>query len=127
MKIVKIKDKFMYKPKTARERAKYKPDGSHTYLVYSDRKTGEIRAIRTTHLYEDRKIKQIESGRLMVEKLPKVKYPSGIRNSYVSTDVTGRPLDLKKVKAVNYGGKNAVYIPTKKAKSIQRFANKKER
>ena len=43
MKIVKIKDKFMYKPKTARERAKYKPDGSHTYLVYSDRKTGEIR------------------------------------------------------------------------------------
>lgn len=127
MKIVKIKDKFMFKPKTERELAKYKPNGSHTYLVYSDRKTGETRAIRTTHLYEDKKVKQIDCGCLMVAKLPKIKYPSGIRNSYVSTDVKGNPLDLKKVKAINYGGRNAVYVPTKKAKTIQRFANKKER
>ena len=86
-----------------------------------------MRAIRATHMYEPQKEKLLESGDLMVVKLPKIKYPSGIRNGYVSTDINGKPLDLKAVNAINYGGEKAVYVPTYQAEKIRRFARKKER
>ena len=99
MKLVKIRDKYMYKPITPAQKAKYNPNGVHTYLVYKDKRSGEVRAIRTTHMYEPQKEKLLEKGGLMVVKLPKIKYPSGIRNGYVTTDINGNPLDLKAVKA----------------------------
>ena len=127
MKLVKIRDKYMYKPITPAQKAKYNPNGVHTYLVYKDKRSGEVRAIRTTHMYEPQKEKLLEKGGLMVVKLPKIKYPSGIRNGYVTTDINGNPLDLKAVNAINYGGDKAVYVPTYQAKKIRRFARKKER
>lgn len=127
MKLVKIRDKYMYKPITPAQKAKYNPNGVHTYLVYKDKRSGEVRAIRTTHMYEPQKEKLLEKGGLMVVKLPKIKYPSGIRNGYVTTDINGNPLDLKAVNAINYGGKKAVYVSTYQAKKIRQFARKKER
>ena len=127
MKLVKIRDKYMYKPITPAQKAKYNPNGVHTYLVYKDKRSGEVRAIRTTHMYEPQKEKLLEKGGLMVVKLPKIKYPSGIRNGYVTTDINGNPLDLKAVNAINYGWKKAVYVPTYQAKKILQFARKKER
>lgn len=127
MKLVKIRDKYMYKPITPAQKAKYNPNGVHPYLVYKDKRSGETRAIRTTHMYEPHKEKLLEKGGLMVVRLPKIKYPSGIRNGYVTTDINGKPLDLKAVNAINYGGKNAVYVPTYQAEKIRRFARKKER
>ncbi len=127
MKLVKIRDKYMYKPITPVQKAKYNPNGVHTYLVYKDKRSGEVRAIRATHMYEPHKEKLLEKGSLMVVKLPKIKYPSGIRNGYVTTDINGKPLDLKAIHAINYGGQKAVYLPTYQAKKIQRFARKKER
>ena len=127
MKLVKIRDKYMYKPITPAQKAKYNPNGVHTYLVYKDKRSGEVRAIRATHMYEPQKEKLLEKGGLMVVKLPKIKYPSGIRNGYVTTDINGNPLDLKAVNAINYGGKKAVYGPTYQAEKIRRFARKKER
>ena len=110
MKLVKIRDKYMYKPITPAQKAKYNPNGVHTYLVNKDKRSGEVRAIRTTHMYEPQKEKLLEKGGLMVVKLPKIKYPSGIRNGYVTTDINGNPLDLKAVNAINFGGEKAVYV-----------------
>ncbi len=44
MKITKIKNKYMFNS--------IKPNSTHYYLVYKDKRTNEVRAIELTHLYK---------------------------------------------------------------------------
>lgn len=109
----------MYRPKRGE---KYDPEGNHTYMVYKDKTTKKIYAIQTTHLYEKKKEKKIENGTLMVAKLPKIKYPSGIHKQIYKTDINGNPIDLKRVNAINCdGGNKSVYVPSKLSKKVLKF------
>lgn len=127
MKLVKIKNKYIYKPDESNpeEVKKYKRNGSHIYAVYKDKETGELRAVQTTHLYEEKKVSRIRKGVLLEMRLPKVEFPSGVKGEYYACDINGDPIDLKKVKAINVGGKKANYLPKAKADKIKAFAKKR--
>ena len=106
----------MYKPKDKKE-----ANEKHTYAIYRDKKTKELRAVRTTHLYEKEKVRAIERGQLKVEKFRDVKYPSGVQNKYTNKDVKGRPLSFKGVKAERVSKRN---LPRRQAKRIKTFAKR---
>lgn len=97
------------------------PEKVHTYAMYRDKKTKELRAVRTTHLYETGKVRAIEKGHLKVEKFRGIKYPSGVLNKYTTNDINGKPLTYRGVKAerVPKG-----HIPRRQAKRIKDFAKK---
>ena len=116
MKLFKIKNKYMYQAKTKKEE-----NEKHIYAIYRDKKTKELRAIRTTHLYEPDKVTQIRRGTLRVEKFPNVKYPSGVFNKYTIKDINGKPLTYKGVRAKRVSKSN---IPRRQAKRIKKFAKR---
>lgn len=114
MRLFKIKNKYMFKSNN--------PNGNHTYAVYKDRKTNKYRAIQLTHLYEDKKVKQINKGYLKIEKFKQFTYPTGVHNTYYDKDVKGKSLYFgKNTKHLKIG-----YVPDKQAKRIRNFANKNE-
>lgn len=128
MKIVTIKNKYIYK-KNPKDENEYKPEGSHIYAVYKDQKSGETRLVQMTHLYDPKKTKGIKQGYLMPVKLPNVEFPSGVNNSYYSKDVNGNPIDLKQIKAKDVPGKTkkATYVSKPLADKITAFAKKKHK
>lgn len=106
----------MYKAKSPKE-----ANEKHTYAIYRDKKTKELRAVRTTHLYEKDKVKQIEQGFLRVEKFRDVKYPSGVQNRYTTKDVNGQPLKYRRIKAERVSKRR---LPRRQAKRIREFAKR---
>lgn len=136
MKLVMIKNKYIFKPdpakkkkarkaKTGKQEEKpYEPNGKHIYAVYKDKKNGETRLVQMTHLYEPIKAKGVKQGYLLPVKLPNVDMPSGVNNSYYTKDVDGAPIDLKKIEAKDVEGKKkkATYIRKSLADKIIRFA-----
>ena len=101
----------------------YKPNGHHTYAVYKDKKTNKYRAIQLTHLYEPKKVAQIEKGQLKVEKLSCFKYPTGVRNNYYDKYLDGNDLNFGKGTKHQFVG----YVPNSQAKRIRDFAKKKHK
>lgn len=93
MKLVKIKNKYMFKSK--------RPNQEHIYLLEYDRHTQSYKAIQTTHLYEIPKNKQdkIKKGFLKEMVFKKLHFPSGIKKgTYVKT-LSGDKITLKSVRA----------------------------
>ncbi len=121
MKLVKIKNKYMFLPKKGQEKD-YEPEGIHIYAVETDKKTKETWAVRLTHVYEPIKVKKIKKGQIIVMKLPDVQYPSGVTNTRMTKDVHGQPLDLKKVDAININPKKATYLSRAQAEKIKSFS-----
>ena len=129
MRLVKIRNKYMFKPKNENEEKTYKENQEHIYAVYKDDKSGELRAVQLTHLYYHKRVQALERKLLKEVKLPSIKYPSGAKNSYYAKDINGNPLDLDAVEGqVIKNSKNkTVYVPAKTAKEIKRFAKKREK
>ncbi len=127
MKLVKIKNKYMYTPKTKKEAKNYIPDGTHIYAAYKDKESGETRLVQMTHMLEDRKEKRLRKGELLMVKLPNVDMPSGVKNEYFSKDVNGNDIDLAKVKAKDVKSKSgkATYLCKPLADKIKAFAQKR--
>ena len=73
------------------------PKGTHTYAVWYDRKKKRYNAVPTTHLYKSdaKRMKQVESGYLMRQKLPGILLPSGVKNYAHTTDVNGHKISVK--------------------------------
>lgn len=141
MKLVTIKNKYIFKPdeppkpkkkkdgeKEGPEK-KYNPNQAHIYAVYKDKETGETRLIQMTHVIEPQKKSAIKMGRLMMVQLPNVDMPSGVKNEYYTIDINGDPIDLKKIKAADIPGKNkkATYVRKSLAEKIIAFAKKKHK
>ena len=116
MQIVKIKNKYMFESK--------KGEREHYYLKYYDRKTKETRLIEMTHLYEIPSETRIKKKKkfLMEAKFKDLYLPSGINNSYYTTDILGDKLPYKSKIYKTIGT-----IPRKTAQRIIVFANKKRR
>lgn len=141
MKIVTIKNKHIFKPdetpKPKREKQKvskepekeYKPNQSHIYAAYKDKKSGETRLIQMTHIIEPRKKDAIKQGHILPVKLPNVDMPSGVNNSYYNKDINGDPIDLKKIEALDIPGKKkkATYISKSLSEKIIAFAKKRRK
>lgn len=70
MKLVTIKNKYIYKPATPEEKKNYRPNGSHIYAAYTDEKTGETRLIQMTHVIEKSKENKIKSGKATYVRKP---------------------------------------------------------
>ena len=129
MKLVTIKNKYMYKPATPEEKKKYKPNGVHLYAAYTDEETKELRLVQMTHVIEEQKAAKIKRGKLLMVKLPNVDMPSGVKNEYFSKDVDGNAIDLAKVKAQNIKSKSgkATYVRKPMADKIKAFAKKRHK
>jgi hypothetical protein len=113
MKLIKIRNKFMFKSNN--------PNGTHTYLHYYNRKKKEVRLIQTTHLYEIPIKKQvaIKNGFLKEVKFKNLYLPSGVRDKYFRSDLNGKKLPYNSKKYLS-----PVTIPNKQAFSIIKFAKK---
>lgn len=124
MKLVTIKNKFIFKPTSKSEKTKYKPEQAHIYAAYKDKKSKQTRLIQMTHVIEPRKKADIKKGNLLMVKLPNVDMPSGVRSQYYTKDVKGAAIDLKKVEAKNLPNKTgkATYVRKSLADKITNFA-----
>lgn len=129
MRLVKIRNKYMFKPKNEKEEKAYKGNQEHIYAVYKEEKSGELRAVQLTHLYDHKRVQALERKLLKEVKLPSIKYPSGAKNSYFAKDINGNPLDLDAVEGhiIKNSKNKTVYVPAKTAKEIKRFAKKREK
>ena len=76
--------------------------GTHRYAVYKDKKTGEVRAIQLTHLYEipSNKLRQINAGHIREYKLKCYKLPSGVNTKYLRKDIFGHPIVLNSLNSI---------------------------
>lgn len=128
MKLVTIKNKFIFKP-GSKSKKKYKPEQAHIYAAYRDKKSKQTRLIQMTHVIEPRKQADLKKGNLLMVKLPNVDMPSGVRNQYYTKDISGAPIDLKKMEAKNIETKSgkATYVSKPLAKKIVGFAKKEHK
>lgn len=113
--LAKIKDGYLFKSD--------KVDKEHTYVVYLDSKTNEIRAVPTTHLYlpDMDKMEELKRNHLRKVKFAGYETPSGVENYYYVTDVNGNLIDLS-----HTGIKiDKTPLPTKQAQVIINFAKNK--
>ncbi len=78
MKIAKIKNHYMFKSNN--------PYGTHDWLIWKDRKTGETRAVELTHLYnkDPKRFAQLKAGLLKKMNFKHRETPSGVGNSTVT-------------------------------------------
>jgi hypothetical protein len=119
MRLVKIKNKYLYKGNN--------PEGTHTYAVYYDRKTKRNRAVGLTHLYvkDNKRFEAVKKGKIAIEKFKNFETPSGVKNSFYDKNVNGGKIDLKDSAHVVYVSKR--YLPSKQASRIRNFAKRRER
>lgn len=89
MRLAVIKGRYFYKTNNA--------DETHTYAVYRDPKSKEVRAVQTTHLYKPDKdrMEDLHKGLLCKVKFAGYETPSGVNNKYYNTNIQGKPIDLK--------------------------------
>lgn len=116
MKIVKIKNKYMFNSA--------KPEQEHTYLHYYDRKAKETRLIQTTHLYEipPKKRQNLRYGVLKEFKFKDSYLPSGVNNHYLNTDINGKKLPYRS-NMYKYVGT----VSQKQAKKVLSFGGRRKR
>jgi hypothetical protein len=118
MRLVKIKNKYLYKGDN--------PEGSHTYAVYYDRASKRNRAVGLTHLYvkDNKRFTQIKNGLITVEKFKEFETPSGVKNSYFDKNLKGGKIDLKDSENVKVYKR---YLPAKQADRIKKFAKRRNK
>ena len=89
MHLVKIKNRYFYKSD--------KGDSTHTYAVYMDSKTGEVRAVPTTHLFvpDEKNMEKLHKGLLCKVNLPGYETPSGVHNYYYNQNINGKQINLQ--------------------------------
>lgn len=116
MKIAKIKNPYIYNSNN--------PNGSHTYLVYYDKRDKKNYAITTTHLYkaDPKWMGQVKDGKYKKVKLPCFELPSGVYYKPNKTTAWGTDIDIHS-RDVHL----KQTISKSKAKSILRFINGKSR
>lgn len=112
MRLAQIKNGYMYNSD--------EPEKTHTYVVYRDNKTKEVRAIEATHLYlpDKKNMKKLKQGLLHKVQFDIFETPSVTNNYYYNTDINGKPIDLTN-KSVSILGSS---LPQKQAKEIKDFA-----
>ena len=117
MRLAKIKNRYMFDSDN--------PQGVHTYVTYTDKKSKEVRAIPTTHLYVPDKanMEKLRKGLLCKVKFPNYDAVSGVHNYYYAKDSKGRDIDLKNNDVVLSKNKLADSL-VKKIKSFVRFEGK---
>lgn len=88
MRLAKIRNRYMINSGN--------PMGEHTYAVYTDNETKEVRAVETTHLYVPDKsnMNKLRKGLLRKVKFNGYETPSGVHNAYYNTNINGEPIDL---------------------------------
>lgn len=118
MRLVKIKNKYLFKSSN--------PEGTHTYAVYKDRDSNEIRAIQLTHLYtkDEKRFVQVRNGNILVEKFKEFDVPSGVRNQYYNRDVNGNKINLKNNNVFKNSNR---FLKHDQAERIRKFAKYKHK
>lgn len=88
MRLAKIRNRYMINSGN--------PMGEHTYAVYTDNETKEVRAVETTHLYipDKSNMEKLRKGLLRKVKFNGYETPSGVHNAYYNTNINGEPIDL---------------------------------
>lgn len=117
MRLVKIKNKYLYKSDN--------PNGTHTYAVYYDRKSKRYRAVGLTHLYQKdkKRFEQVNRGLIKIEKFKEFDTPTGVKNSYIDTTVSGKKINLRDKDIVKVSKR---YLPKSQSERIKRFARNSE-
>lgn len=117
MKIAKIKNHYMFKSSN--------PYGTHDYLLYKDKATGEVRAVQLTHLYskDPKRFAQLWKGLLKKMDFQHRETPSGVNKFYKSTDANGRPINPKS-RFVNTNIYRKAHISGKQASDVLKFIKK---
>lgn len=117
MRIVKIKNKYLFDSDN--------PEGVHSYAVYVDKKTGEVRAVALTHLYlkDEKRFKQVKRGNIRQMKLPGFELPSGVQNYYYTETVDGGKIDLLSKNIVSVSRR---HLPKFISDAIKKFARKRK-
>ena len=113
MRLVKIKDGYMFSTD--------KPEKEHTYAVYTDLQSKEVRAVPTTHLYiidEDKRDK-VKRGLLRKVKFAGYETPSCVENYYFTDNVYGGKIDLTNKRVVSV---DKTPLSQSQAKIIKDFA-----
>lgn len=95
MHLAKIKDGYMFKTN--------KPEKEHTYAVYTDLQSKEVRAVPTTHLYvvDEDKMDKVRKGLLRKVKFAGYETPSCVENYYFADNIYGSKIDLNDKKFVS--------------------------
>ena len=117
MRIVKIKNKYLFESDN--------PEGVHSYAVYIDKKTKEVRAVALTHLFlkDEKRFKQVKRGNIKQMKLPGFELPSGVQNYYYTQNVEGGSIDLTDKNVVTV---NRRHLPKPISDAIKQFAKKRK-
>lgn len=120
MRIVKIKNKYLFESDN--------PEQVHSYAVYRDPKTREIRAVALTHVYikDKKRFKQVRNGNITIMNFPDFTLPSGVQNYYYATNISGGKIDLKDKANVVKVGKR--YLSKTQSDKIKEFSqNRREK
>ena len=118
MRIARIRNKYIYKDKN-----KPNDNGNHAYLIFFNRRSKAYNAVQLTHIYikDPKREQKLKSGHLMEEKFSNFKLPSGVKDTIITKDFEGRPLDIRN-KNIIYLSKN--HIPSKQKERIFKFLSK---
>ncbi len=114
MKIAKIKNHYMFKSNN--------PYGTHDWLIWKDRKTGETRAVELTHLYnkDPKRFAQLKAGLLKKMNFKHRETPSGVGKFYRNADAKGRPINPNS-RFVNTNVYRKSRISSKQAVDVKNF------
>ena len=112
MYLAKIKNRYFYKSD--------KGDSTHTYAVYKDSISEEVRAVPTTHLYvpDEKNMEKLHKGLLCKVNLPGYETPSGVHNYYYNQNINGKQINLQD----NDIEVNGTPLDQETANQIHRFA-----
>lgn len=117
MRIANIKNKYMYKTYSS-------DNGSHSYLIFYDRKKKRYNAVQLTHLYikDKKRFVQVNKGNIKVEKFKEFDVPSGVKNHVYETDVNGKNIKLKNNTNIDKVFRR--HLSSKQSSRIMIFLNK---
>lgn len=116
MQLFRIKNKYLFNS--------VEPEKYHTYAVYKDERTNEVRAVQMTHLYrkDEKRFEQLNKGLIKKFKFDEFETPSGVKNYYFATDIKGKPLDLKNPAVIKRSNKK---VPKTMENEIRHFSNRR--
>ncbi len=114
MRLAKIKNKYMYETKPGDK-------GTHTYLVFFDRKKKRYNAAQLTHLYikDNKRFVQVNKGLIKVEKFKEFDVPSGVKKHVYENNIYGGNINLKDRK--NVRKVYSRYLSKKQSSRIKKF------
>ena len=117
MRIARIKDSYMFDKNSK---------GSHWYVLYYDRPSSSYRAVELTHLYspDKKRFDKVKKNTLMKMKFSKFETPSGVDNSYYSTDINNKKINVNSKSILTISNK---HLPKSQSSKIIQFAKNKRR